>query len=128
MQGLFLVLIMHDPLGGVIRAILWTVAWRLLMNDPVKWARSADEWNALAGARVWKDEFRTVHYYMMRALVAYLLFEIASLLRRTASSYVAVRFHHNKFFQTMQARPASAAPVATCCHQACMREHICGWK
>lgn len=106
-QGLFLVLTMHSPLGSVIRCILWTISWRLLMDDAIKWAHSADEWNQKAEVEVWNKDFRDVHYYMLRALIAYLLFEVASLLRQTASSYVAVRFHHKKFFHTMQVSPTS---------------------
>lgn len=104
MQGIFLILIMHDQLGRVFRAALWMVSWRLIMGDPLKWARSADEW-ADAQVPIWNDDFREVHFYMMRALIAYLLFEIATLLRATATSYLTVRFHHQKFFKTMQASP-----------------------
>lgn len=96
---------MHSPLGSVIRCILWTISWRLLMDDASKWAHDADGWNTRAGMQVWDDDFRDVHYYMLRALIAYLLFEVASLLRQTVSSYLAVRFHHKKFFNTMQASP-----------------------
>eukprot|EP00892_Ulva_mutabilis_P011710 jgi/Ulvmu1/8911/UM005_0002.1 len=101
-SGWFLALTMHDPLGAAICCILWTVAWRLLMDDAIKWSHQADEWNDDAGATIWRDEFRTVHFYMLRALIAYFLFECASLLRQTLSSYVALRFHHKQFFRTMQ--------------------------
>ena len=111
MQGLFLALTMHDPLGCVIREILWIIAWRVIMSDPIKWARSADGWNATAHGTVWDDQFRKVHFYMLRAQVAFLLFEVATLVRQTASSYLALGFHHKKFFRTMQVPPTPLLPV-----------------
>lgn len=112
LQGVFLTLTMYKALGCVFRYASWTIAWQVLMGDALGWARSADDWNALAGAPVWKDEFRKVHYYMLRTLVVLLLWKVATLVRKSATSYLAVKFHRGEFFRRMQVLTGDRLPGA----------------
>lgn len=98
---------MEGPFVRVLRDSLWMVSWLVLMADALKWARTSDEWTALAGAQAWTPAFREVHYYMLRALLVVLLFDVAALLRQTVMAYLVMRFRHKKFqfFASFQVRP-----------------------
>lgn len=105
MQAVFLTFGLHTQLGYVIRTGAWLGAWFVLMSSPRHWADEAERWNRLAApanVAVWNEKFETVHYYMSRALLAYLLLCFCGLLRAGMAKYLSLKFHHRNHFESMQ--------------------------
>ena len=118
-QGIFLPLAIYGPLGRVLRCMLWLGAWLVIMDNPIVWARQAAEWNGQAGVTVWREEFRDVHFYVVRTLISYLLYKAAMLLKEAASSYLELTFLHETFFKRMLVRVGMAwSCLFTCCCRA----------
>lgn len=97
-----------------VRACLWFALWFPLTSQARLWAGMSAIWNDLQTSPVvWQDEFETVHFYVVRCLLVYVLFTFCSMLASIAGRALSLSFHSEEHFERVHSYIANEKAIET---------------